>query len=121
MGNLFESRKNKKPFSGDGTLDALVQSLNEDSKLKLTCYDFVYKGNHYQMVQDRLINGRQIRVFWFPENKNGTGIDEKDNAIENGLKIYGTGDYRAPLEDYVLHDGTPLIDALNVPGLIVLD
>ena len=108
-------------FSGSGTLGKLVQELNEDSKLMLTCYDFIYKGKHYQMVQDFMIDHRQIRVFWFPDNKTGMGIDEKGKVVENCLKIYDTGDYRAPLEDYVLHDGTPLIEALKVPGLIFLD
>lgn len=104
-------------------MDELVQELNEESKLKLTCYDFVYKGKHYQMVQDLLSlnNQRQIRVFWFPENEEGLGIDANGNSIENNLKIYDTGDYRKPLENYILHDGTPLVEALKMPGLIILD
>ena len=108
-------------FSGSGTLDKLVQELNDDSKFMLTCYDFYYKGKHYQMVQDFIKDHRQIRVFWFPKNKEGLGLDTDGNTIENDLKIYDTGDYRKPLEDYILHDGTPLIEALKVPGLILLD
>lgn len=121
MRNLYETKNNKKPFSGAETLDDLVQALNEDSKLKLTCCDFMYKGNHYQMVQDWMLDHRQIRVFWFPDSATGLGIDEKGNEIENDLKVYDTGDYRVPFEDYVLHDGMPLMEALKVPGLIVLD
>ena len=117
MGNL---QKNEKWFAGYNSLDELAQEQNNDSML--TCYDFFYKGKHYQMVQDMLLDyHRQIRVFWFPENKEGLGLDENGNAIENDLQIFDTEDHKVALESYILHDGVPLIEALQAPGLIEFD
>lgn len=99
--------KNANIFWGYGTLESFVEDLDT---YRLD-YDFLYKDKRYWIVYEY----EHIHIYC--ENPDATEKDPDYYKTWDDIR-YKTNTIRDVVNDYVMHDGVPFLEALKTPGAI---
>jgi len=98
-------------FYGADTFNSMIQHMNND--WFDDCYEFVYKGEVYQIVRDGgRVDSRydaKINVYWLSGYVTN---NIQDKIYYKDSKSYPGHDIKTVFSKYILFDGVKLYDAL---------